>query len=156
MTSHSSAERSNSIEGVGGRILFAADANSFGAPQLSAHQTHGNGASALSQRTTKEDKSESEGEDGRKRRFEDSLDMDGKENFKAQVDEESDEAFEERRPVYRQPPLGVVRTLCREAAESRFLHRSEGWNLLFLSRGVLCEFEGKHSEASRHTYEGVK
>jgi hypothetical protein len=126
---HISADRSNSCEFlVAGRGLFV-EHDPPGAPTHPA-ETSGNGASALSQRASEEGKREVE---DRKRRFDDSVHVDGKENF---IHDKVDLVFrqkhdmqigeEERRPV-RQPPLGVVRTLCREAAESRFLHRSEGY-----------------------------
>ena len=93
-----------------------------------AHQGS-NIADALSRRAPEEGVGEKEGADegSRKREFHSTVDA-CRENALNDASE-SGKITQERR---RQPPLGVIRTLCREAAECRFLHRSKGSSFSFL------------------------
>ena len=86
-----------------------------------AHQGS-NIADALSRRAPQEGVGEKEGADEGSRKREHSTVDEDKEHALDDASE-SGKMTQDRR---RQPPLGVIRTLCREAAECRFLHRSKG------------------------------
>lgn len=80
------------------------------------HPACGNGASTLNTNGAAED------EGGRKRRADDIIHEDTENvgiDYAANIEAE-------RRHLPRQPPLGVVRQLCLEAAESRLCMPSEG------------------------------
>ena len=91
-----------------------------------AHQGS-NIADALSRRAPQEGVGEKEGADEGSRKREHSTVDEDRENALDDASE-SGKMTQDRR---RQPPLGVIRTLCREAAECRFLHRSKGSFLFY-------------------------
>jgi hypothetical protein len=87
-------------------VLHAGDKNPFAcrAEDAACHMESGHGPECIG------------GEPGRKRRIETEQDA---ENLSSNVERERPQAG-------RQPPLGVVRQLCLEAAESRFLVSQRG------------------------------
>ena len=102
------------------------DADEFrGEIERDEHQGS-NIADALSRRAPQEGVGEKEGADEGSRKREHSTVDEDRENALDDASE-SGKITQDRR---RQPPLGVIRTLCREAAECRF-DRSRGSSFLF-------------------------